>query len=115
MNGNFERKVLGGVRLASVIIARVAVLYHYFHERLVDSAGRVTEPHALISVLADFEGRMQTARMATRGYLVTGDDGVRRMFQWARTESIAALAALNDASIGDPWQHRAVAEIDRLA
>src|SRR5215207_3060101 len=113
MTGNFERKVLGGLGLASVLIAGVTIVYHYSSERLVESAGRVSETHALIAGLSDFEGRIQTARMAARGYVATGDDNVWRMFQWSRTEALGSLAKLNDAAAGEEARRSAVAEIDR--
>ena len=115
MTGNFERKVLGGLGLASVLIAGVTIVYHYSSERLVESAGRVSETHALMAGLSDFEGRMQTAKMAARGYAVTGDSGIRELFAWSRDQTLASLAKLNSAGTGDVHQRGVVAEIDKVA
>ncbi len=115
MTSRFEKKVLVGLGLASVIIAGVTVVYHASTERLVESAGRVTETHALIAGLSDFESHLQTARMATRGYVMTGDESIYRLYAWARRDALSALGTLHDASSAEVHQRRAVEDIEQQA
>ena len=67
MHRHSEKKILSGLGLASVLIAGVTFVYHYSTERLVESAGRVSESHALIATLNNFASHIQTVRMSTRG------------------------------------------------
>src|SRR4051812_30427096 len=98
MTSQLEKKVLVGLGLASVIIAGVTVVYHVCTERLVESAGRVTEMHALIEGLGDFQGNYQTARLAMRGYVVTGDKDVLDLFHLSKGQANSALLTLRDAA-----------------
>ena len=115
MSCEFEKKVLVGLGLASVIIAGVTVVYHASTERLVESAGRVTETHALITGLTEFENRLQTAQMATRGFVLTGDESIYRLYDWSRRDALSAIAAIRDASSAEAHERLAVEEIEQQA
>src|SRR5437868_8402104 len=115
MTSQLEKKVLVGLGLASVIIAGVTLVYHVSTERLVESAGRVTETHVLMESLGDFESNFQTARMASRGYLVADEPDVLDLYKWSRREALAALTGLRDAAAADEQQRRAVREIEQIA
>ena len=73
MTTSFEKKLLGGLGLASLIIAGVTVVYYANASRLLNSADRIGELHEFAGALSDFTGEMQAARMTARGYVLTGD------------------------------------------
>lgn len=114
MTSQLEKKVMVGLGMASVMIAAITVVYHVSTERLVESAGRVTEMHALIESLGDFENHYQTARMAMRGYVVTGDKDVLELFEWSKGEAMAALPLVRDAASNEQ-QKTAIAQVESIA
>ena len=115
MTSELEKKVLVGLGLASVIIAGVTVVYHASTERLVESAGRVSETHALIENLGEFEDNLQAARMEARGYAMTGDRNTKQLYNQEKRDTLSALAQLRDTPLGDSWERTELTEIEKLA
>ena len=87
MASSLEKRVLGGVGLASVIVAGVTVIYHVKSARLVESTDRVTQTHAMLSAIGEFSRSLLLARMCTRGYVLTGDEDLLRTSEAARARS----------------------------
>src|SRR5215831_12887096 len=111
MTSSQERKVMGGLGLASIIIAGVTLCYHLGAERLVASSDRVNHAHALMTALADFSTKMQTVRMATRGYVVTGDPRIHMDFIDGLKDVERSVATLKLAAQDDPHRAKRVREL----
>jgi PAS domain S-box-containing protein len=114
LTSSLERKVLGGLGLASIIIAGVTLSYHLGTEHLVASNGRVAQSYALLTALGDLSQSMQSVRMSTRGYLLSGSKDVRALNDSARAQAERAIIAMHD-SAGDPFRKQRVAIIEKTA
>src|SRR5438105_4492994 len=86
LTSSLERKVLGGLGLASLIIAGVTLSWHLGTEHIVATNGKVAQSFALLSSAGDLARSLQTARMSTRGYILSGDAEVRRMHESSQRE-----------------------------
>src|SRR5688572_28830994 len=115
MTTSFEKKLLGGLGLASMIIAGVTVVYYASTSRLLTSSERIAEVHEFAGALNDFAAAMQTARVGTRGYVLTGDPDVLEIRRAANEHIPETLATLRRLAVLDPsWQHH-MSEIERMA
>src|SRR5437667_4381644 len=115
LTSSLERKVLGGLGLASLIIAGVTLSYHLGTEHLVASDGGVAQSYALMRSLGELARGMQTVRMSTRGYILSGDADLRSMNNSARAEVERAIAALHGAVPPTEGRRRSIVfDIDKL-
>jgi PAS domain S-box-containing protein len=114
LTSSLERKVLGGLGLASIIIAGVTLTYHLGTEHLVATNGKVAQSYALLNSLGDLARNLQTLRMATRGYVVSGDADIENMRDAADGMVGRALGSLR-LEAGDVHRRQHVLEIERMA
>src|SRR5215203_1396325 len=114
LTSSLERKVLGGLGLASLIIAGVTVTYHLGTEHLVASNTKVAQSYALLNSLGDLARNLQTVRMATRGYVVSGDGDIETMRDSAEAQVVRNLSSLRNEA-GDMHRRQHVLEIERMA
>src|SRR5215207_9866081 len=114
MKLTLEKKVLCGLGLATVVIAAVAVVGHITTSRMMENAAGVSRCHALIESVTDLALHTQVVRMSTRGYVITGDDAVLRLYDEERGHLAAHLDELRGAMLADPQRRERLAEIERL-
>src|ERR1043165_2953235 len=116
LTSSFERKVLGGLGLASLIIAGVTLSWHLGTEHLFATNGKVAQSFALLNSAGDLARNLQTAHMSTRGYVVSGDVDLKRMHESAQREIERAVAELRAAVPPTEGLRRAlVFDIDRMS
>ena len=115
MKLTLEKKVLCGLALATVVIAAVAVVGHVTTTRMIESADGVSRCHLVIEAVTDLALHVQSARMATRGHLITGDPGMLRMYDEARAHVEEHLAGLRTITRSDPARLGRLEEIHALA
>jgi PAS domain S-box-containing protein len=114
IKSSLERKVLGGLGLASIIIAGVTLSYHLGTEHLVASNGRVWQSYALLRSLGNVEHGLKKLRMATRGYVQNGDADTLLTVQAGRAEAEKALNSLRNEA-NDLHLPGSVLKIEKLS
>jgi CHASE3 domain sensor protein len=94
IKSSLERKVLGGLGLASIIIAGVTLSYHLGTEHLVASNGRVWQSYALLRSLGNVDHGLKKLRLGTRNFVQNGDADSLATMQSGRDEADKALVML---------------------
>ena len=115
ITSSFEKKLLGGLGLASIIIAGVTIVYHFSTTRLLASAERANQSHQFVLALSDLARAVQTARMTTRGYVITGDVDIYNLHERATADVESGLAAMRNAAAGDQHRLNHVHQLEKLA
>src|SRR5687768_11319001 len=106
-----EKKVLCGLGLATVVIAAIAVIGHVTTSRMIENTAGVSRCHALIEAATDLALHVQVVRMSTRGYVITGDEAILRMYDEERAHLDAHLGELREAMRLEPQRRERLEEI----
>ena len=108
------RKVLGGFGLALAAVLFVSILAYNNTLRLLSSSRLVAHTH---EVLAELEGTISTLKAvesASRGFVITGDEGMRSRSESASRETEDHLQRLRGLSADDERQQLRVAAVEPL-
>ena len=113
MKLSLEKKVLCGLGLATVVIVAVAVVGHVTTARLMENGAAVARCQTLIDSVTDLTLHAQTLRMATRGYIITDDEAMLRVYEEARTHLDEHVKELELTAAADEARRARLDEIRR--
>jgi len=107
-------KIGAGFALALISVAVIGMTSYFSTKRLVETADWVTHTHVVLENLEGVLFGLKDAQSAARGYLVTGGEGFKTTYTWAKETASRKVRHVAELTVDNPVQQETLGDLSPL-